>query len=488
MSPELSFFTTPEEFLLRSEQDRALLRKVASGDEEALSDLYGAYAPLVVALAVRMLRSVADAEDVLQEVFLETWRNAPAAGDGALLPRLVSLARERALLRLRARGHRRGHHALESGVALGQDARSFAQGSAFARVIAALPVEEQHALSLTYYDGFTIAETAAVLRSTPDAVHARIGAALTALNSAAPLPKITLCSDGASRLGEAAAAALGALAREEAAGFEAHAGKPCEACRSNQELFRETVALLPFALPHAPLSPEVKERILFAIRLSQVAAVEVAGAGVSSGPDTGPASADAPTEPESGGLAHTVPPRPWLMIVGVFAGLLVLVGLAAYVNTLIEHVDRQRTFILDQETAMAKLTTDLDGARAVLGLLESSRLEIYLLQGVGGAAGSHGKLLWEPGRTEAVLQVSRLGSLPPGKEYRLRVVFKEQPALQVGLEPMDSTGGRGMYFILQNPSRMVRSRIEYFALEVADRAEDSTSAGEVVMIGSPPRR
>jgi RNA polymerase sigma-70 factor (ECF subfamily) len=86
--------------------ERALSDGLARGDREALSALYEAYASVVLAVAQRLLRSRAEAEEVVQETFVEAWRRAahhqPERVNVASW--LVTIAKSRAIDRLRARG------------------------------------------------------------------------------------------------------------------------------------------------------------------------------------------------------------------------------------------------------------------------------------------------------------------------------------------------------------------------------------------------
>jgi len=54
--------------------DRALLDLLASGDHEALGELYDRHGSSVYALAVRIVSDRGDAEDIVQEVFSQAWR------------------------------------------------------------------------------------------------------------------------------------------------------------------------------------------------------------------------------------------------------------------------------------------------------------------------------------------------------------------------------------------------------------------------------
>jgi RNA polymerase sigma-70 factor (ECF subfamily) len=82
--------------------DADLLAAVARGDRQAYAALHRRYAPILLGLLARMLGNRTDAEDVLQEVFLQIWRKAGDfdARRGSPLHWLVTLTRSRALDRL----------------------------------------------------------------------------------------------------------------------------------------------------------------------------------------------------------------------------------------------------------------------------------------------------------------------------------------------------------------------------------------------------
>lgn len=82
-----------------------LLRAIASGDKSALSKLYERTSAKLYGIVLRLLRSEADAEEVLQEIFLSVWRNAGRFDEGRASPItwLSILARNRAIDRLRRR-------------------------------------------------------------------------------------------------------------------------------------------------------------------------------------------------------------------------------------------------------------------------------------------------------------------------------------------------------------------------------------------------
>src|SRR5215475_13216229 len=82
-----------------------MVTAIKSGDQGAVAELYDRYSSVVYAVALRVLGDTGAAEDVLQEVFLQLWRN-PAAFDsnrGSLGAWLAVIARNRAIDTLRKR-------------------------------------------------------------------------------------------------------------------------------------------------------------------------------------------------------------------------------------------------------------------------------------------------------------------------------------------------------------------------------------------------
>src|SRR5438094_5420434 len=87
----------------RAEAGRDAVKRMARGDRDALADVYDGHARMLYSLALRIVRQQADAEDVLQEVFAQMWRQAERydTGRGTVIGWLVTLTRSRALDRLR---------------------------------------------------------------------------------------------------------------------------------------------------------------------------------------------------------------------------------------------------------------------------------------------------------------------------------------------------------------------------------------------------
>jgi RNA polymerase sigma-70 factor (ECF subfamily) len=82
--------------------DVELLSAVARGDRQAFAMLHRRYAPILLGFLARMLGSREEAEDVLQEVFVQIWMKAGEfdARKGRVRSWLATLTRNRGLDRL----------------------------------------------------------------------------------------------------------------------------------------------------------------------------------------------------------------------------------------------------------------------------------------------------------------------------------------------------------------------------------------------------
>jgi RNA polymerase sigma-70 factor (ECF subfamily) len=162
--------------------DIDLLRGIAGGDEQALSALYDRYRLILFGLILRILHSQPEAEDVLQEVFLQVWRKASAFDEtrGRPFTWLVTLARSRAIDRLRSLGSRdrtaeaAARDAVEQVSDASDDAVKSEQGEIVRSALRELPEEQRLTLLLAYFEGLTQTEIAGRLKTPLGTVKTRM--------------------------------------------------------------------------------------------------------------------------------------------------------------------------------------------------------------------------------------------------------------------------------------------------------------------------
>lgn len=177
-----------------AEADRGALARMIRGEEAAVAEIYDRHARLLYSLALRIVRRPSDAEDVIQEVFSQVWRQAGRYdwSRGTVAGWLIMLTRSRALDRLR---RERG----EAAAADFDDASSSVVDPALtvdlqlvdaeqaARVRAALlalPDLQRVPLELAYYEGLSQSAIAARLETPLGTIKTRMRQALLRLRDA----------------------------------------------------------------------------------------------------------------------------------------------------------------------------------------------------------------------------------------------------------------------------------------------------------------
>ncbi len=144
---------------------QSIIARVAAGDQVALGELYDRFAGCVHAIALRILHVPADAEDVVQLVFVQIWREAYRYDSGRGTPEawIGTMTRTRALDRLRQRVARKE---ASSEAAPGTTATPAAvECLAVRKALQTLSEVQRTALELAYYEGLTQKEISERLRT-----------------------------------------------------------------------------------------------------------------------------------------------------------------------------------------------------------------------------------------------------------------------------------------------------------------------------------
>jgi RNA polymerase sigma-70 factor (ECF subfamily) len=146
-----------------------LIQQVANRDREAFSQLYDRFSTLVFTLAMRMLKARSDAEDLLQEVFVQVWREAQnyRAEHGSPEAWIIDIARGRAIDKIRSIPRKERSFVPTDDSARtgsGENVKSSVAESevrtAKNRALASLPQAQRKVMELAYLDGLTQTEIA----------------------------------------------------------------------------------------------------------------------------------------------------------------------------------------------------------------------------------------------------------------------------------------------------------------------------------------
>ena len=167
--------------------DMSLLKRIIAREAEAIGALYDRHSRLLFGLIHRILGNTHDAEDVLQDVFVQVWKRAETyqAELGAPVQWLVGIARNRAIDRLRANNVRaramEGLHPPPPARGPDAHAEQSEQQRVLARALDVLRGEDRQLLEHAYFLGLTQTELAERFNLPLGTVKTRIRSALTTL-------------------------------------------------------------------------------------------------------------------------------------------------------------------------------------------------------------------------------------------------------------------------------------------------------------------
>ncbi len=176
--------------------DEEDLRRLAAGDGDAAARLYDRHARAVYSLALRIVNDEGDAEDVVQEVFAQAWRQAARydASRGVVAAWLLMMTRSRAIDKLRSARARPDSRAVDDPRVIDEmpavlrDAPSRiidAENARLAqRALAELPLLQRLVIELAYYEGLTQREIADRLEQPLGTVKSRLRLGLLKLRDA----------------------------------------------------------------------------------------------------------------------------------------------------------------------------------------------------------------------------------------------------------------------------------------------------------------
>jgi RNA polymerase sigma-70 factor, ECF subfamily len=168
--------------------DSSLIDRVRVNDQQAMTDLFDRYGGLVYSVALRILKDPGQAEDVMQEIFFQLWKNPDTfvQGRGSLGAWLAVVARNRAIdaLRRRKPSDSVDEVVLASNTSLASEVERNTMMEKVRAVLKNLPPEQQKSLELAFFEGLSHSEIAAKTGDPLGTVKTRIRLALMSLRKA----------------------------------------------------------------------------------------------------------------------------------------------------------------------------------------------------------------------------------------------------------------------------------------------------------------
>jgi RNA polymerase sigma-70 factor (ECF subfamily) len=173
--------------------DALLAARLAAGDDNALAEAFDGLGSVVYGAALGVLRDSVAAQDVVQDVFVELWRN-PGRYDARVAPLrtyLTVMARRRAVDRVRSEVRRfvreQRHHQLAPGQRQMSPSDEVAAAEAASLVrdaVRMLPESQRRLVELAYFEGMSYREVGRAVGIPEGTAKSRLRLALAKLEAA----------------------------------------------------------------------------------------------------------------------------------------------------------------------------------------------------------------------------------------------------------------------------------------------------------------
>jgi RNA polymerase sigma-70 factor (ECF subfamily) len=167
------------------DEDASLVSLISTGDEDAFARFYDKFSAPVYSMLMKILGNAQDAEEVLQQAFMQVWRRAGTfqPGRASVFTWLVIITRSKAIDRIRQR-QRNARLLEEAAKDAPQVAESFIpdsrgvirheQRDIIRGALDQIPGEQREAIEMAFFQGLTQTEIAEALGAPLGTVKARI--------------------------------------------------------------------------------------------------------------------------------------------------------------------------------------------------------------------------------------------------------------------------------------------------------------------------
>lgn len=179
-------------------------------------------------------------------------------------------------------------------------------------------------------------------------------------------------------------------------------------------------------------------------------------------------------------------PRFGFAIALLLLAMVVEVGTFAYLMYLEAERNASQTAMTQSglQQRLLALQDELDQKNEILNILQSRVLEVVVMNGLEVNPQGYGKIIWDPQRNIAILQVSKLPSVSSDKDYQLWYLNKEKKPVSAGV--FSVTNNQEQYFkIVELPIPEHTDKITAFAVTLEPKGGVPQPTGAMYLLGTP---
>jgi hypothetical protein len=176
--------------------------------------------------------------------------------------------------------------------------------------------------------------------------------------------------------------------------------------------------------------------------------------------------------------------RPWMTLALGVGLMLVVIAFTVSYQTLVRQIrDRDQT-IASQTTEITQLQDEVQREAEILKVLQSRRIDVVAMNGLEVNPVGYGKIIWDPDRKVAILQVANLPAVPAGKDYQLWIIKNKDPhPVSAGVFAVANDREAQNYFKVQPLQIVDRSQITAFAVTLEPKGGMPQPTGAMYLMG-----
>lgn len=157
---------------------------------------------------------------------------------------------------------------------------------------------------------------------------------------------------------------------------------------------------------------------------------------------------------------------------------LLLISLA-----LVVFVFNQNATLNNQEARITELETELQQKEEMLSILEARSVNLVVMNGLEVNPDGYGKIIWDPEKQQALLQVANLPEVPEGKTYQLWLLKNNKP-IPSATFMIRNSGVEGSFFKIEQLAEADRQNTNAFAITLEPEGGVSQPTGQMYLLGN----
>jgi hypothetical protein len=175
-------------------------------------------------------------------------------------------------------------------------------------------------------------------------------------------------------------------------------------------------------------------------------------------------------------LSHNL----WLDKPGfALAAAALLIAAVVYLSFFVINLD---SMVKYQQQRISELESEAEKNRELLNILTSREIEVVIMNGLEINPSGFGKIIWDPERKTAILQISNLPPVEPDKDYQLWVIKDNKPVSAGVFDVEDKTDN---FYKIENLAEVDKKLINAFAVTLEPKGGVSQPTGKMYLMGQP---